>query len=126
MKLSQPDEAVIKATVMEEEMVTTSEEESWLWKWELVSGVSGWHKKKQLLWAITHCARWWKAKQETMQMQTQMQVRRKEREEDSVGAAREEQMARTAQHGKVNPDRSSSKAFHERKKRNDSKRDQNP
>ena len=63
---------------------------------------------------------------DTMQMQTQMQVRRKEREEDSVGAAREEQMARTAQHGKVNPDRSSSETFHERKKRDDSKRDQNP
>ena len=65
MKLSQPDEAAIKATVIEEEMIPTPEEESWLWKWELVSRVSGWHKKKRSLWAITHCAKWWKVKQET-------------------------------------------------------------
>ena len=43
MKLAMPDEAVINSTVVEEEtLIPTPEEEAWLWKWEMVSVISGW------------------------------------------------------------------------------------
>ena len=43
MKLMPADEAEIKATVAEEEtIIPTPEEETWLWKWEMVSRISGW------------------------------------------------------------------------------------
>ena len=40
------------------------EEEAWIWKWELVSQVSGWHKKKQFWWGVRRCAKWWRIKWE--------------------------------------------------------------
>ena len=63
MKLAPPDEAVIKTTVVDEEIIIpTEEEESWLWKWEFVSNISGWEKKKHRLWSLKKCVRWWRIK----------------------------------------------------------------
>ena len=60
MKLTEPEEAVMNLCIVEDDTVTpTEEEEKWLWRHQVFSKFSGWHKKMRMMSTIKSILKKW-------------------------------------------------------------------